>query len=605
MVYSTNASRAVPGPAGSGAAAATALYSPPESRRRWARKDSVPTIAVTTVVAFLVLYPLFELLRRPFGNLGELWSEAIEIPHIGTTLLNTLILGAASMMLATIAAVALAYCRANLTGRLGRAAQVIAIVPLVIPPLSGVVGWAFLLSPRVGYLNQLFRELPFLDHLRSGPTDIYTLPWIVIITGIYLIPYAFIFIQAGLSNVDTRLEDAARSSGASWVRTQVDIVLPLLRPTLIYGGGIVALLALGQFTAALLLGRTEGIDVITTQLYRLTAEPPPNYALATFIALPVLLISLAGIAAQRLALRGNFRFMMSGKGVGRARGHHPILFIPVIVYSFLMIIPPLAGLIIVALSPFWGRSIKVDQFSFAAFDEVFSDAVSTDAIVNSLTFAVTATLICLALSLAAALVALRTTGLSRKVIDYVVNVPIAVPAILFGMGFFVSLGLGPITVFLRENTGINLYGSTAIIVLAYVVLILPHGTRLMMSGITQINPQLESAARVAGSTAFGAVMRILVPLLRRNVASAAMLMFILCSHEFAASALLVGPDTQVMSTVLFGQWDTGTYPRVAALALVMVAISVTGLIGIVMFDRPGRVRAAAADSDASANGDVK
>jgi len=117
----------------------------------------------------------------------------------------------------------------------------------------------------------------------------------------------------------------------------------------------------------------------------------------------------------------------------------------------------------------------------------------------------------------------------------------------------------------------------------------PHGTRLVMSGISQINPQMEAAARVFGSSSLGTILRILIPLLRRNLVSAAMLMFILSSHEFAASALLVGPNTQVMSTVLYGQWDTGTFPSVAALALVMVAIATVGLIAIVMFDRSDNV----------------
>lgn len=556
--------------------------------RRAARGFGSTSIAI--LIGFLVLYPLFELFRAPLGDLTELWREALAVPHLGAVLLNTLLLGACSMLLAVIVAMGLAYCRAHLVGWLGSLTQIVAVVPLVIPPLAGVIGWAFLLSPRVGYLNQIFRELPILNHLHTGPADIYSLTWIIIITGIYLIPYAFIFIQAGLANVDVRLEDAARASGANWLRVQLDIVLPLLRPALIYGGFVVALLALGQFTAALLLGRTKGIDVITTLLYRLTAEPPSNYPLATMIALPILFLALAGVVAQRFFLRKNFRFMMVGKGVGRPRGHYPWLAIPVIFYSFVVIVPPLISLTIVALSPFWGMTIDIERMSFNALREVFANPVMVGAIRNSLFYSVSATLICLLLSLAAAMVALRGNGWPRTAIDYVINVPIAVPAILFGMGFFISFGLGPITRALRETLDINLYGSSFIIILAYVVLVLPHSTRLLMSGIAQINPQLEAAARVCGSSAAGAIMRVLVPLLHRNVASAAMLTFILCANEFAASALLVGPDTQVMSTVLFGQWDTGTYPRVASLALVMVVISVVGLIGILMLDRTGKRR---------------
>jgi iron(III) transport system permease protein len=548
------------------------------------------TWALAALIAALVLYPLVELLRQPFADLPRMWRDAQQLPGIGRILANTVLLALGSMLLALAVALVLAWCRAGLGGRAGAAAQVISIAPLVVPPLAGVIGWAFLLSPRVGYLNILLRQLPGLQGLDSGPLDIYTLPWIVIITGIYLIPYAFVFLQAGLANLDPRLEDAARTAGSGWWGTQWRIVLPLLRPALLYGGGVVALLALGQFTAPLLLGRTKGIDVITTQLYRLTGAPPANYPLAAFIALPLVLLALAGVALQRKALGGGLRFVMTGKGVARSRSHHPLLIVPVIVYSVVLVIPPLLALGIVSLSPFWGAPLRPDAFSLAAFRSVFSDPNATAAILNSIRFAAEATVCSLALSLLTALVALRTKGPARAAVDYLVNLPIAVPAILFGMAIFLSLALGPLMQFMRLHFDIRLYGSSALIVLAYVILVLPHGTRLAMSGLAQLDPQLEAAARIAGSTAAGALARIVVPLLRRHLAGAAMLMFILLSHEFAASSLLFGPRTEVLSTLLYGEWDTGTYPKVAAIALVMVAIALAGIVLIALFDSGAPMR---------------
>jgi len=549
--------------------------------------DAMPIVLpwlMAAIIAFLVLYPLFELMRQPFGDLPTVWREAMLLPSLGRIMVNTVVLALGSMIIAILVAMVLAWCRANMTGKAGAAAQVISILPLVVPPLAGVIGWAFLMSPTVGYINVLLRKLPGLDGMSSGPFDIYTLPWIVTITAIYLIPYAYVFLQAGLSNIDPRLEDAARSAGSGWWGTQFRIVIPLLRPAILYGGGVVALLALGQFTAPLLLGRTKGIDVITTQLYRLTAVPPANYPLAAFIAIPIVLLALAGVAAQRHALKGGLRFIMSGKGSGRARGHSPWLMVPIILYSIILVIPPIVGLVIVALSPYWGAPLSMETFSLMAFMEVYDSQAAIDATVNSIKYAAYATLGCLLLSLMASFVALRTHGIAKNIIDYVVNVPIAVPAILFGMAIFVSLALGPVMQFLRSTLDIRLYGSSFLIILAYVILVLPHGTRMVMSGMAQINPQLESAGRVAGSTLAGVIWRIMVPLLRRHLASAAMLMFILLSHEFAASSLLFGPKTQVLSTLLYGEWDTGTYPRVAALALVMVAIAIVGISLIALLD---------------------
>ncbi len=553
------------------------------ARLRDSWPEALPWL-MAIIVAFLVLYPMVELMRQPFSDLPKVWREAQELPSLGRIMFNTVAMTIGSMLIAVLVAMVLAWCRANLTGRTGAVAQFISILPLVVPPLAGVIGWAFLMSPSVGYLNVLLRKLPLLDQLSSGPFDVYTLGFIITITAIYLIPYAYVFLQAGLANIDPRLEDAARSAGSGWWGTQFRIVIPLLTPAMLYGGGVVALLALGQFTAPLLLGRTKGIDVITTQLYRLTGAPPANYPLAAFIALPIVLLALAGVAMQRRALKGGLRFIMTGKGTARRRGHNPLLIIPIVIYSIILVIPPLVGLVIVSLVPFWGAPVSLDVFSLTAFREVLDNQNAIDAILNSIKFSAIGTLSCLLLSLMAAFVTLRTTGMAKAIIDYAVNVPIAVPAILFGMAIFVSFALGPTMQFMRNTFGIALYGSSALIVLAYIILVLPHGTRMVMSGLAQINPQLESASRVFGSTLPGMVCRIMVPLLRRNLASAAMLMFILLSHEFAASSLLFGPNTQVLSTLLYGQWDTGTYPGVAALALVMCAIAVAGIALIGLFD---------------------
>ena len=54
-------------------------------------------------------------------------------------------------------------------------------------------------------------------------------------------------------------------------------------------------------------------------------------------------------------------------------------------------------------------------------------------------------------------------------------------------------------------------------------------------------------------------------------------MFVLLTHEFAASLLVRAPTTQVMGTVLFDYYGNGSYPLVAAVALVMTAVTAAGV----------------------------
>jgi iron(III) transport system permease protein len=54
-------------------------------------------------------------------------------------------------------------------------------------------------------------------------------------------------------------------------------------------------------------------------------------------------------------------------------------------------------------------------------------------------------------------------------------------------------------------------------------------------------------------------------------------MFVLLTHEFAASLLVRSPTTQVMGTVLFDFWRNGSYPTVAAIAMIMTVVTGVGV----------------------------
>jgi iron(III) transport system permease protein len=55
-------------------------------------------------------------------------------------------------------------------------------------------------------------------------------------------------------------------------------------------------------------------------------------------------------------------------------------------------------------------------------------------------------------------------------------------------------------------------------------------------------------------------------------------MFVLLTHEFAASLLVRAPTTQVMGTILYDYYENGGYPLVAVISLVMVGVTTAGVV---------------------------
>jgi iron(III) transport system permease protein len=59
-------------------------------------------------------------------------------------------------------------------------------------------------------------------------------------------------------------------------------------------------------------------------------------------------------------------------------------------------------------------------------------------------------------------------------------------------------------------------------------------------------------------------------------------MFVLLTHEFAASLLVRGSQTQVMGTILYDFYENGSYPLVACISLVMVGVTSAGVLVAIM-----------------------
>ena len=177
--------------------------------------------------------------------------------HRPTRSTATVGLALGSLAIALVLGTLLAWAATRLPPRL-KLLRVLPVLPIVVPAVASVIGWSFLLSPRPGYLNALLRNLPWWNHLDEGPVDIYSMPWIVIITGFGLTAFVYLFVSAGFANINAELLEAAQVSGSRGLGVFFRVTLPLLRPVLVYGGGVALLLGLGQFTGPLLLGRNAG-----------------------------------------------------------------------------------------------------------------------------------------------------------------------------------------------------------------------------------------------------------------------------------------------------------------------------------------------------------
>ena len=532
-------------------------------------------LAFVLALAYLSVLPLVRLQIKAFADNGQAYRDAWTRDGVGTTVRYTIELGLGSLVIAMVVGTYLAWAASVLPPKL-RFLKILPIFPIILPAVSAIVGWVFLLSPVPGYLNAALRHLPWWSDRLDGPFDIYSLPFIMIITGLSLASFVYLFVSSGFENINGELIEAAQVAGSSRAGVFFKVVLPLLRPSLVYGGGVALLLGLGQFTAPLLLGRNQGVSVLTTDMYFATTNTPPDYAQAAAIGSPLLIFGIAVLWANRVLLGDSSRFVTHG-GKGGFRQGTPgskLAVVSILIFTLLSSILPFLALVAVSLTRFWTGTIDPSTWTLDAYRQLLDEPAITSAIWNSVSLSLAAVAIALPAGYitASLLRRGRQHRITSPILDFIVAMPLSIPAVIFGVGFLL----------VYTNQPLVLYGTKWVLVLIYVTLMIPFSTRMQLAGMAALGDSYNEASRVCGAGLVRTQLSIMAPLMRGTFGGAAALMFVLLTHEFAASLLVRGSQTQVMGTILYDYYENGTYPLVACISIVMVFVTAAGVAVAVM-----------------------
>lgn len=539
---------------------------------------ALPLAAVGLVLLVLVGLPFLFLLLSSVKPSGFPLSDGWTLAHyekvyadpgywrlLGTTAVFALGSVAVAMLLAT----ALVWLVERTDMPLRGLVRALVILPIAVPPVLLAIGWTMLLSPRIGFLNGLLQDLLGLE---QAPFDIYSLPGMIFVEGLSLVPPAFLLLSPAFRNMDAGLEEAALASGASLWQLLRRILLPLLAPAILATAIFLAIAALIVFDIPGTLGVPAGLHVVATRVYYLTHHNPvglPAYGtVSAMSAFFVVLLLLLAYAYQRATRRAGAFTTISGKGY-RPRpfrlGHWrwAALTLP-LAYVLLAVVAPVGMLLWMSLTPYQMAvsASAVEQLTLRNHAHFLANGLTTDATINSVLIAVLAASAVAALSLAVSWIVVRSRLPGRRLVDLVAFLPIAIPGTIVGVTL--------IYVYLTI-TVVPIYGSIWIIVLAYVTVFLSFGTRTTNSVMMQIHPDLEEAGATSGATRLQVVRRILLPLLVPALVVVWVWVLAIAMRELSAALMLQGLNNATLPTVLWDYWVGGEPNKAAAVGVWLVA----------------------------------
>jgi iron(III) transport system permease protein len=564
--------------------------------QRWRHMDRsfwVWLVAIA-ILAILVINPLARLLLVSFqdGDTGA-WTLSNYMSAYGRTrhldaLVNSLVLGLSAASLCLVFGVPMAWALSR-TDMPGKGLIWVSILgTFIIPPYLGAVGWILLAGPNAGWLNRMFVALTGTD---GGPFNIYSMTGLVLVVACYSFPYVFVFTKSALDLVSSEMEDAANILGAGNLRTTLSITLPLVLPAIIGAFILVFLEAIALFGSPALLALPGRFHVVTTQLWQFF-EYPPRVGIAAAYAMPLLGVTVLLFWLQRRITSRKGYVALTGKGgerrpVALGPWRWPMLgfCLAVCTLSFFM---PMVVICQAALAKAWGRGFTLDNVTLDnLYFTLFENNLTRNATFNTFLYAGAASMIAIVLAMCIAY-AVNRSLVGRRLgnfLSFLTMAPFVIPGIVLAIGFYAAYA----------NPPFMLYGTAWILILAFATRFLPIAYSNSNAAIRSINPELEDAVRILGGSRFTAIRRVVMPLLKRSLAGAFILVFIPATRELSAAIFLYSVDTQVLSVLLFDKSDEGNFEMLAAIGLILVFITVALiLIGFRLMGRDFMLRRNAA-----------
>ncbi|BCH34619.1 iron ABC transporter permease [Mesorhizobium sp. L-8-10] len=535
------------------------------------RRPSHPYVYLATLaVCAAVLLPVVALASIALTGSGSDWPHLVAnvLPGaIRTTLLLLLLVatGTATMGVVT------AWLVVGFDFPLRRIFAWALVLPLAIPPYLAAYAFAeffHFTGPVQGAIRSLFGFASARDYWFP---DIRTTGGAALVLSCVLYPYVYLTSRIVFLMQGRNIADVARTLGARPAKVFWRILLPVARPAIVAGITLVLMETINDIGASEYLGvRTLTVSVFTTWLNRGSLEG------AAQIAMTMLILVLLLLLAEQWARRKQ-RFHTSR--ATQLRAHPPRV--------RLTGAKGLLAFVAVALPVLSGFGIPLYVFGRYAsrrLDQFVSPELGA-ALINSITTAGTTALVTvvIALVLMNALRLVRSRPIALLV--RLASMGYALPGTILGLGLLFTLARfdNLVDAFARSqlglSTGLLLTGSAAAVIFGCTIRFMALAEGAIRSGLEKLPPHLDEAARSLGQNPARSARKVLLPLLRPAIVTAAVLVFVDTVKELSATILLRPFGFNTLATSVY---ENASRAVVAEAGPAAILIILTALIPVVL-----------------------
>ena len=538
----------------------------PGEARIWSDNEG-GFIAALVVVAVLVfcLLPVVQLVLVAAGVFRSDAAAAITLltsPSVVRATINSLVVAAGSTVLAVALGGVVALALATMALPTRRALAFLFVLSLMVSPQVSALAFKTLAGPSSPILNAVGLAPPL-----GTANPMLGFSGIILVMGLHHAPLVAIIVASGLVRVPQSLVEAAKLDGARPLAIVMEVILPVIRLSLLSAVLVAFVAGVGNFGIPALLGLPVGVTTLPTAVYRqLASFGRGAIDAAALVSLLIALIAGAAVAAAtRLTARRGVRTGME-PFIHRRAVTLPAEAMLWLVFAVTILLP-LASLVAKSLVPAYGVTLTWDTLTFAQYtDTMWSQALIRRAFANSLTYAGTAAVILAALSVVVAYALDRRLAFARMAILPLVEMPYALPGVVVAIAC-ILLFVNPLPI-----VGVSIYGTAWIILFAYLASFLAIALKPVVAAVSSLERDVEEAALMDGAGIAKRIGTIILPIVLPSVVAGGLMVFLLAFNELTISALLWSAGTETLGVALLNLEDAGLGSESAALAVVATSV---------------------------------
>lgn len=525
-------------------------------------------LGILGLFLIFVVYPLILILYKSVLSEDGSFSLAyfgkfFARKYYWSTLVNSFKVTIVSTLLAAVLGLVMAYVLRSVRIRGSKYLNILIVMSYLSPPFIGAYAWIQLLG-RNGFITKILNDL---FHVKLN--GIYGFAGIVLVFSLQSFPLVYMYISGALKNLDNSLNEAAESLGCSAMQRVVQVIVPLVMPTMLASSLLVFMRVFSDFGTPMLIG--EGYKTFPVLMYsQFMGEVSTDDHFAAALCVIIIGITLLLFFFQRY-LGNRYTYSMTAlkpmdaehcTGLKNILSH---LFVYLVV---LIAILPQLTVIFTSFLATGGGSVYTGGFSLDNYRNTLFSKNNNGAIFNTYLFGLCAIAIVVVLGILISYLTVRKKSILTNILDTVTMFPYIIPGSVLGISFLYAFNTKPFL----------LSGTALIIVISLSIRRMPYTIRSSTAIIGQISPSVEEAAISLGCSETTSFAKITVPMMMSGVLSGAIMSWITLISELSSSIILYTSKTQTLTVAIYAEVIRSNFGNAAAYSTILTLTSILSLL---------------------------